>query len=93
MSKNYSQDIEAPLLAGNTLMDDYRFQRYRRVAKASLWISVIALIFSFASFHRGVIITSNEADTTPAAAISTFELEEVCLLILMYKYACQLTFC
>lgn len=79
MSKNYSQDIEAPLLGGgNTLTDDYRFQRYRRVAKASLWISVIALIFSFASFHRGVIVTtSNQADTTPAAAISTFELEEV----------------
>ncbi|CDH59501.1 predicted protein [Lichtheimia corymbifera JMRC:FSU:9682] len=77
MSKNYSQDIEAPLLGGNPLVDDYRFQRYRRVAKASLWISVIALIFSFAAFHRGVIITSNEADTTPAAAISTFELEEL----------------
>ncbi|KAI7877186.1 hypothetical protein K492DRAFT_171955 [Lichtheimia hyalospora FSU 10163] len=80
MSKGYSQDLEAPLLGRDSnmsFMDDPRFQSYRRVAKASLWISVIALIFSFASFHRGVIVTSNNADTPVAADISTFELEEL----------------
>lgn len=77
MSKNYSQDLEAPLLGNNTtFMNEYRFQKYRRVAKASLWISVIALIFSFASFHRGVIIANNVPDS-PAADMSTFEIEEV----------------
>ncbi|CDS10287.1 hypothetical protein LRAMOSA02963 [Lichtheimia ramosa] len=77
MSKNYSQDLEAPLLGNNTtFMNEYRFQKYRRVAKASLWISVIALIFSFASFHRGVIIANNVPDS-PAADMSTFEIEEL----------------